>query len=120
MSAARLFHITTAAAWAEAQPAGRYRAPSLATEGFIHLSGEAQWLATANRWCRGQRALVLLVIAADRLDAEVRWEPAAPPRPDGAHYPHLYGPLAVAAVIAVHALPLDDAGGFARPAELEG
>ncbi len=114
----RLFHITTAEAWARAQVDGEYRAPSLATEGFVHLSAEGQWLATANRWFGGQRGLVLLAIDGARLTAAVRWEPAAPPRPDGETYPHLYGPLALAAVAAVYALPVDDAGGFGVPADL--
>ena len=116
----RLFHITSAEAWARAQVDGDYRAPSLATEGFIHLSGEGQWLATANRWFRGQRGLVLLAIDGDRLTAAVRWEPAVPPLPDGETYPHLYGPLALAAVIAVHALPVDDAGAIGVPAGFGG
>ena len=110
-----LFHITTHAAWESAQAVGEYRAPSLATEGFIHLSEDRQWLATANRFYRGVRDLVLLRIASDRLRAEVRHEPA-----DGDRFPHLYGALNLDAVTAVVALPLDEDGGISLPAEHAG
>lgn len=83
-----LFHITTAAAWEQAKRAGEYRAPSLETEGFIHLSTDQQWRRTAQRFFRGQAGLVLLTLREDRLVAEVRFEPA-----DGDLFPHLYGPL---------------------------
>ncbi len=113
-----LFHITTVDAWAAAQAAGAYRAPSLASHGFIHLSGEDQWLATANRFYRGQRDLLLLVIAAARLTAEVRWEDGAPPAPDGAQFPHLYGALALDAVEAALPLPVAADGAIGVPAGL--
>ena len=114
-----LYHLTTRAAWAAAVRDGVYRAPSLATEGVLHMSGAAQWLATADRWFRGQRDLVLLEIDEARLTAPVRHEPAAPPRPDGERYPHLYGPLPAAAVIAVHDLAVDAAGAFVVPLALD-
>ncbi|MEZ4399889.1 MAG: DUF952 domain-containing protein [Kofleriaceae bacterium] len=114
----QLFHITTAAAWAAAQRAGHYRAPSLDAVGFIHLSSRSQWLATANRFYRGQRDLVLLVVRADRLTAEVRWEDGVPPAADGAPFPHLYGPLDLAAVTAAVRLTVDDDGAIRAPADL--
>ena len=108
-----LFHITSHAMWAAAQRAGAYRPPSLDTEQFIHLSDERQWLATANRFYRGRRDLVLLAIREDRLAAPVRWEPA-----DGQHFPHLYGPLELAAVVEVFALPVAADGAIEAPPEL--
>ena len=42
-----LLHITERAAWARAQAEGRYTAPSLDSEGFIHASTPAQVVATA-------------------------------------------------------------------------
>ena len=108
-----LFHITTRAAWAEAQAAGAYRAPSLATEGFIHLSDDRQWLAVANRLFRGKPGLVLLSIRRDLLMSEVRYEPA-----DGEIFPHLYGPLDLAAVVDVLELPVGPDGAIGIPAAL--
>lgn len=108
-----LFHIVDRATWDRVRDGREYRAASLATEGFIHLSGDRQWLATANRFFRGRTDLVLLVIAPDRLAAEVRYEPA-----DGDQFPHLFGPLNVDAVIEAHALPLDADGTIGIPPEL--
>lgn len=105
-----LFHITTRSAWAAARAAGVYRAASLDTAGFIHLSDERQWLATANRFYRGCADLLLLELDAARLGAPVRWEPA-----DGLLFPHLYGPLELAAVVAVTALPVGADGTIAAP-----
>jgi len=100
VSDARLFHITTQAALDAARVAGVYRAASLETEGFIHLSTREQWRGTHERFFRGQHGLVLLEIAPERLDAEVRFEPA-----DGQLFPHLFGALPMKAVVAVHPLP---------------
>ena len=94
-----LFHITTRAAWQAAQAAGEYRTPSLAGEGFIHLSTAKQWPTTQARFFRDVRGLLLLVIDPARLGAEVRFE-----RADGDDFPHLYGPLELAAVIEVRVL----------------
>jgi uncharacterized protein (DUF952 family) len=97
----RYFHITSRDAWLAAQHAGEYRAPSLAEVGFIHLSTRAQWLDTLLRFYRGVPDLVLHELDAERLTAPVRFEPA-----DGQAFPHLFGPLALAAVIAAHPLPV--------------
>ena len=107
------FHITTKARWAAAKLAGMYRAPSLETEGFIHLSGDRQWPRTANRFYRGQADLVLLVIAPARLRAAVRFEAA-----DGEEFPHLYGPLDLDAVGEVLDLPLGADGAIGAPEAL--
>lgn len=106
----RLFHITTAREWDAARVAGVYRAPSLETEGFIHLSTEAQWLATANRFFQGQRDRVLLVLSPDRLRAEVRYESA-----DGDAFPHLYGALELDAVERAWALHVGPDGEILAP-----
>ncbi|MCA3011731.1 MAG: DUF952 domain-containing protein [Myxococcaceae bacterium] len=89
-----LFHLTTADAFEAALARGEYRAASLSSEGFIHLSTAAQWRTTAGRFFRGQAGLVLLELDPHGLD--VRFEPA-----DGELFPHLYGPLPVASVRAV-------------------
>ncbi len=104
-SARVLFHITTDGSWTTAARDGTYRAPSLETEGFVHLSTHEQWPRTAARFFRGRRGLVLLVIDPARLVHEVRYEAA-----DGESFPHLYGPLPVEAVVAVDALVPDPQG----------
>ena len=95
-----LFHITTRIAWDHAQAAREYRAPSLASEGFIHLSTDEQWRHTLYRFYRTERDLVILQIDPARLGSELRFEPA-----DGEQFPHLYGPLEVGAVTRVRDAP---------------
>lgn len=102
---ASLFHLLSEAAWAEAQGAGLYRPPSLATEGFIHLSTEAQWRATAARFFRGQAGLRLLELDAEALAPHVRFEAA-----DGDAFPHLYAPLQLTAVRSSRALAVAEDG----------
>lgn len=101
-----LLHITTPPIWRVALAAGSLVTPSLVvpptgTKGFIHLSRPDQVALPANRIYAGRDDLLLLVIDTARLDADVRWEPGAPIDPDSARFPHLYGPLPVAAVTSV-------------------
>ena len=118
-----IYHITTFADWTSAQSAGRYRAPSLDQEGFIHCSTAAQVVPVANRYYRGAVDLCLLTIAEDRLTAPLKWEPPAPPsgtrRPPGDTaselYPHLYGPLTLDAVLHIAPLAPSGSGDFTFP-----
>ncbi|MDE0804250.1 MAG: DUF952 domain-containing protein [Acidimicrobiales bacterium] len=71
---------------------------SLAEEGYIHCSFPDQVAATAERYYAGRDDVVVLVIDPDRLDAEVRVEDLMG---TGVEFPHVYGPIPVAAVVAV-------------------
>ncbi len=104
-----LFHLTTRQAWAEARTIGHLAPASLDTEGFIHLSSEAQWPATALRYYRGRTDLVLLAIDEARLAGEVRWEEA-----HGERFPHLYAALETSAVVDVAELVPDPSGALRR------
>jgi uncharacterized protein (DUF952 family) len=92
-----IYHITTPAAWQQAQVEGSYRADSLATEGFIHASTAQQIAATANRFYDGRSDLLLLEIDEERLNAELKYEEGMP----GQLFPHIYGPLNLDAVVEV-------------------
>lgn len=107
-----IFHITRREDWATARREGSYRAASLAREGFIHFSTRAQVVATANRYYRGQRDLVLLAVDPARLDAELRYEAPAEAPTSSERFPHLYGALSLAAVTAVLAFPPDAGDGW--------
>ena len=118
---ATILHITIRADWDAARAAGSYRPPSLAHEGFIHCSTPAQVIATANKYFRGRTDLLLLCIDEARIATEVRYEPPRPiggvPDPRaGERFPHVYGPLALDAVVRVVPLPCDRDGGFTLPA----
>ena len=108
-----IFHITTSSAWEQARAAGAYEPPSLEREGFIHFSAADQVQGVANRAFRGQRDLVLLCVASERLAAVVRYEHA---EDAGEDFPHLYGPLNLDAVSRV--LPIvEGADGIELPVE---
>lgn len=106
-----IYHITSNAAWRAARAAGSYAADSLATEGFIHFSTRDQALRVANALFQGRRDLVLLAVDPARLSAEVRYEESLP----GEHFPHLYGPLNLDAVVAVYPFPPRPDGSFDWP-----
>ena len=117
---ATILHITTQTDWNAARAAGSYRPASLEHEGFIHCSTEAQVIGSANRYFHGRTDLVLLCIDAERVAGALRYEPPAviggvPDARSGERFPHLYGPLALDAVIRVLPLPCDRDGNFVLP-----
>ncbi len=98
-----LFHVADADEWAAARQSGRYerstRGLSLAEVGFIHLSTAEQWPGVLRRFYGDHEAgLVLLTVDPALLTAPLRWEVGDPTT--GEEFPHLYGPLEVAAVTA--------------------
>ena len=105
-----LFHITERSSWQAAKEKGSYQAPSLATEGFIHLSKKEQVVETANRFYKGQSGLVLLGIEPDRLQGELRYDEVA-----HGIFPHLYGVLNLDAVVQVWPFEPTADGSFTFP-----
>jgi uncharacterized protein (DUF952 family)/ribosomal protein S18 acetylase RimI-like enzyme len=99
--AAVLLHLIEPAQWRAALAEGAVRPASLAEVGFVHLSTPEQVHLPAERLFPGRRDLVLLVVDPARLAGAVRFEPGVPEDPSGETFPHLYGPLPTAAVIAV-------------------
>jgi uncharacterized protein (DUF952 family) len=96
-----LQHICAATDWEKAQQSNELRPDSLRTVGFVHLSTPQQVHLPANRLYAGRTDLVLLHLDPSRLGAPVRWGPGVPTDPASMMFPHLYGPLPVAAVVAV-------------------
>jgi len=79
-------------------------------DGYIHLSSAAQLTGTVRKHFAGQEGLVLLAVALSRLREPVRWEVSR----DGQLFPHLYGRLHLADVIAHAPLRWQD-GAVALP-----
>ncbi|MDT5106797.1 MAG: hypothetical protein QOI25_4310 [Mycobacterium sp.] len=96
-----LLHICTADDWQRALEAGEHRPPSLDDVGFVHLSATEQVHLPANRLYSGRTDLVVLRCDPALVGAPVRWEPGVPTDPTSMLFPHLYGPLPVAAVTSV-------------------
>lgn len=115
MSAVFIYHICKRRDWEAARKAGRYEPPegpeTEAAQRFIHFSTAAQVAESAAEHWAGQDDLVLLAADPGRLGKALHWEPSR----SGALFPHLYGPLPLAAVVAVHDLPLGKAGRHVIP-----
>lgn len=103
----RLLHLAFARDWTEAQRTGEYtwstRGMRLDEVGFIHASYPHQLQGVAERFYADvdDDDLVVLVIDPQRLaeaGIEVVDEPADPADPTSERFPHIYGPLPVAAV----------------------
>ena len=109
-SSPSLFHVALAADWQQALATGEYRVSTrgrtLAQEGFLHMSYAAQWPGVlAAYYSDVTEPLVLLEADPSRVGSPIVVEPP-PGAPDGADaYPHIYGPLPVDAVVAVHPDP---------------
>ncbi len=110
-----IFHITTAAAWTDAQLLDEYSVFSLISEGFIHLSTAEQTLGSAARYYDDVTGLVLLQVDETRCAAELRWEPPAHDPTSESRFPHLYGPLNLDAVLDARPLAKDAEGRFVFP-----
>jgi uncharacterized protein (DUF952 family) len=111
-----IYHICRRDEWDAAEPTGSYAGSSQdRADGFIHFSAAEQVKASAAKHRAGQAGLVLLAVDPDKLGAALKWEASR----GGQLFPHLYGALPRAAVIAVHDLPLNAGGMHVFPA-LEG
>jgi uncharacterized protein (DUF952 family) len=113
-----ILHFCPERAWREAQSVGEYAADTLASEGFIHCSTAAQVHEPATFLGRGRTDLVLLEIDEGRLPEPARYEPGDPTDPGSERYPHVYGPIPLVAVVAVHPFPPGPDGRFSLPAAL--
>jgi uncharacterized protein (DUF952 family) len=108
----RLFHLVAPDDWATAVAAGEYRPPSLADEGFVHFSFADQVTGTANLRYRGLAELVVVEVDPAAVDAEVRVEDSYG---SGTSFPHVYGPVPIAAAVAVHPLQRASNGDWSFP-----
>ena len=97
---AGLYHIALPADWESARESGTYtissRGVTFADEGFIHCSRVHQVEATANRFYGDLSEVVLLTIDEAALGAPVVDEDLYD---TGETFPHVYGPIAVTAVV---------------------
>jgi uncharacterized protein (DUF952 family) len=106
-----IFHITSMPQWEQAQLAGVYQGDTLASEGFIHCSTLQQVEGVANRYFSGRTDLLLLCIASDQVQAEIKTEALV----GDEAYPHIYGPLNLDAITQVLPWAPQLDGNFALP-----
>ncbi len=102
-SATTLFHVALPDDWARAAGTGTYgwstRGVTLEEEGFVHGAHRHQLDGVVERFYADVEELAILVVDRDLLTAPVVDEPPA----DGVDelFPHVYGPIPVAAVVRV-------------------
>jgi uncharacterized protein (DUF952 family) len=113
-----ILHFCSRDAWQAALRGGEYRGDTLNTEGFIHCSTADQIHLPANALVRGRTDIVLLEIDPAVVSSPVRWEPGDPSDPDSMQFPHVYGPIALDAVVGVHEFPPNTEGTFTVPPNL--
>ena len=102
-----IYKILSANQWKEAQSAGAFSgAPVDLADGFIHFSTAEQAEETARKHFKGQDDLLLATIDEELLGEKLRYEPSR----GGQLFPHLYGPMPLAAVINIVPLPMQSDG----------
>jgi uncharacterized protein (DUF952 family) len=110
-----IYKICDQGMWAEALRQGQFDgAPVDKADGFIHFSDAGTVAETAARHFSGQDGLVVVAVEAARLGAALRFEVSRGGRP----FPHLYGPLPLAAVVWTRPLPLGADGLHVFPDDL--
>jgi len=107
-----IYKICETAQWAQAGRNGAFRGSAVdLADGYIHFSTAAQVADTAAKHFAGMPDLVLVAVEAEDLGDALKWETSR----GGALFPHLYGPLPLAAVRWVQALQLDHNGRHVLP-----
>lgn len=112
-----IYHVALESDWDAARSTGSYRVSTigrtLEDEGFIHCSYPDQVAGVANTFYAGvAEPLVLLAVDTDRVGSEVIAENTG----GGIElFPHVYGPIPVAAVATVTELTRDADGRVVVP-----
>lgn len=113
-----LYHIACREDWEKSKAAGVYSISTLGKRleevGYIHMSFAPQVKKVANFIYKETPDLVLLKIDPQRLQVEVKVESLAGTEEE---FPHLYGPLNVAAVTNVSDYRLEKSGEFPEVTE---
>lgn len=110
-----IYKIFRAPEWVAFEAAGSTPgAPVDLSDGYIHFSTAEQAPETAAKHFAGERGLVLVAVAVDRLGTDLKWEPSR----GGALFPHLYRDLDATDVAWTLPLPLGPDGAHVFPGEM--
>ncbi len=113
-----VLHLIPAADWDGLAPGAAVTNPSLSSEGFIHCTDDASVLTkVANAFYRSVPGeFLVLHVDTDHLTSECIWEDPAhmgnDAPPFAPQFPHIYGPIDRAAVVAWQSVVRDVDGSF--------
>ena len=94
-----IYKILLPSEWADFEASGRFDGSSFdRRSGFIHCSSRDQVGDTALRLFAAEPALVVVALEESDLGESLRWEETA----DRSTFPHVYAPISLEAVAAVH------------------
>ncbi len=114
-----LFHIVPMADWKTQSNGKEYAPPSLAIDGFIHLSTREQTLETASRFFKGRHDLLLLELSISSDDPILKFEGAVGDKNGRSGlFPHYYGKLKVNSVKQIFILEPNSNGTFTFPSKI--
>jgi uncharacterized protein (DUF952 family) len=104
------YHLVPLETWSATDTGGPFVAASLATEEFVHCTdGAGELAATFDRHCAADpRSFMALTLDLDAVGVPWRYDDPGSP------YPHVYGPIPLAAILGVERVARDGAGRFAR------
>ena len=91
----------------QAKQTGLLYRDSLDKEGFIHASPKSQLNRVANKYYTNVINPLVITLAKDKIEPEVKWEPAT-----GGLYPHIFGPLNIDAAVETTPINLNENGKF--------
>lgn len=111
-----IFHLAPTPDIHRAARKGEYAPASLNAEGFIHCSYAHQVAEIAAAEFGDSADLTLLEIDPERLGSRLVEEPNA----SGERFPHIYGPLAMSAVVSVRELSRGPDGRLSMPCTVTG
>lgn len=90
-----VYKILTADQWAKFEHDGVFHgAPVDIADGYIHLSTSEQLQGTLDKHFAGQAGLIIAAVDLSGFGDALKWEISR----GGALFPHIYGPLPMAAV----------------------
>ncbi len=102
----RIYKVLPRSEWEAARAKGVFDGSAVdLADGYIHFSTAGQLDETLRRHFPGQRDLLVIAVESEDLGEALKWEPSR----GGALFPHLYGPMPVAAASSIEPVPDQDA-----------
>ena len=100
----RIYKILPRSEWEAARAKGVFDGSAVdLADGYIHFSTAGQLDETLRRHFAGQSDLVIIGVESEDLGEALKWEPSR----GGSLFPHLYGPMPVAAAASIESVPDD-------------